>query len=102
MYPISQRSDETDNLQIFTLYFEELSYERVRDIYELEHASGIVVSVGGQLPQNIALRLQEEGKANVLGTNPVDIDLRLVGQCKIAHFTTREMLENTLKFKLPN
>ncbi|EXJ56987.1 carbamoyl-phosphate synthase arginine-specific large chain [Cladophialophora yegresii CBS 114405] len=56
------------------LYFEELSYERVMDIYELESASGVVVSVGGQLPQNIALRLQEEGKANVLGTDPVDID----------------------------
>lgn len=56
------------------LYFEELSYERVMDIYELEAASGVVVSVGGQLPQNIALRLQEEGKANVLGTNPIDID----------------------------
>ncbi|KAH8200720.1 hypothetical protein TruAng_005109 [Truncatella angustata] len=56
------------------LYFEELSYERVMDIYELENASGVVVSVGGQLPQNIALRLQEEGKANVLGTDPKDID----------------------------
>lgn len=33
------------------LYFEELSYERVMDIYELEQASGVVVSVGGQLPQ---------------------------------------------------
>ncbi|KAL1975262.1 hypothetical protein VTN31DRAFT_3654 [Thermomyces dupontii] len=56
------------------LYFEELSYERVMDIYELENASGVVVSVGGQLPQNIALRLQEKGGAKVLGTNPVDID----------------------------
>ncbi|KAH7137207.1 hypothetical protein B0J13DRAFT_609297 [Dactylonectria estremocensis] len=56
------------------LYFEELSYERVMDIYELENASGVVVSVGGQLPQNIALRLQETGGANVLGTNPQDID----------------------------
>lgn len=56
------------------LYFEELSYERVMDIYELENSSGVVVSVGGQLPQNIALRLQETGKANVLGTNPVSID----------------------------
>ena len=56
------------------LYFEELSYERVMDIYELENASGVVVSVGGQLPQNIALRLQETGKANVLGTDPKDID----------------------------
>ncbi|KAK4648870.1 carbamoyl-phosphate synthase (glutamine-hydrolyzing) cpa2 [Podospora bellae-mahoneyi] len=61
--------DEADRL-----YFEELSYERVMDIYELENASGVVVSVGGQLPQNIALRLQETGKANVLGTDPRDID----------------------------
>ncbi|PGH18487.1 carbamoyl-phosphate synthase arginine-specific large chain [Polytolypa hystricis UAMH7299] len=56
------------------LYFEELSYERVMDIYELENASGVVVSVGGQLPQNIALRLQETGGAHVLGTDPKDID----------------------------
>ncbi|KAI9802246.1 MAG: argininosuccinate lyase [Sarcosagium campestre] len=56
------------------LYFEELSYERVMDIYELEAASGVVVSVGGQLPQNIALRLQEKGGAKVLGTDPKDID----------------------------
>lgn len=45
------------------LYFEELSYERVMDIYELEQASGVVVSVGGQLPQvcfapSIVLRLK--------------------------------------------
>lgn len=56
------------------LYFEELSYERVMDIYELESASGVVVSVGGQLPQNIALKLQETGGAKVLGTDPKDID----------------------------
>ncbi|KAM7222344.1 hypothetical protein V8F06_002371 [Rhypophila decipiens] len=56
------------------LYFEELSYERVMDIYELESATGVVVSVGGQLPQNIALRLQETGGARVLGTDPRDID----------------------------
>ncbi|TVY81827.1 Carbamoyl-phosphate synthase arginine-specific large chain [Lachnellula suecica] len=56
------------------LYFEELSYERVMDIYELEAATGVVVSVGGQLPQNIALRLQETGGAKILGTNPLDID----------------------------
>ena len=44
------------------------------DIYELEAASGVVVSVGGQLPQNIALRLQETGGAKILGTDPKDID----------------------------
>ena len=56
------------------LYFEELSYERVLDIYELESATGLVVSVGGQLPQNIALALKQSGIVKVLGTNPEDID----------------------------
>lgn len=65
-------STDTDNAD--KLYFEELSYERVMDIYELENASSVVVSVGGQLPQNIALRLQESGGAKVLGTDPKDID----------------------------
>lgn len=63
----------TDFDEVDRLYFEELSYERVMDIYELEAAEGIVVSVGGQLPQNIALKLQQQ-HANVLGTSPVDID----------------------------
>lgn len=65
---VSTDYDEADRL-----YFEELSYERVMDIYELERASGVVVSVGGQLPQNIALRLQQ-ARVNVLGTDPLNID----------------------------
>ncbi|GMM34488.1 carbamoyl-phosphate synthase (glutamine-hydrolyzing) [Saccharomycopsis crataegensis] len=63
----------TDFDEVDRLYFEELSFERVMDIYELEQAQGVVVSVGGQLPQNIALPLQNNG-AKVLGTNPEDID----------------------------
>ncbi|KAH3668731.1 hypothetical protein OGAPHI_002486 [Ogataea philodendri] len=63
----------TDFDEVDRLYFEELSFERVMDIYELENAKGVVVSVGGQLPQNIALTLQQQG-AKVLGTNPEDID----------------------------
>lgn len=63
----------TDFDEVDRLYFEELSLERVLDIYELETAQGVVVSVGGQLPQNIALTLQKQG-CNVLGTNPEDID----------------------------
>lgn len=63
----------TDFDEVDRLYFEELSLERVLDIYELENSSGVVVSVGGQLPQNIALGLQNNG-CNVLGTNPEDID----------------------------
>lgn len=63
----------TDYDEVDRLYFEELSLERVLDIYEKETASGVVVSVGGQLPQNIALKLKQEGK-NVLGTDPEMID----------------------------
>lgn len=63
----------TDFDEVDRLYFEELSLERVLDIYELENSRGVVVSVGGQLPQNIALSLQENG-AKILGTDPRDID----------------------------
>jgi carbamoyl-phosphate synthase large subunit len=65
---VSTDFDECDRL-----YFEELSLERVLDIYELENSSGCIVSVGGQLPQNIALKLWNNN-VNVLGTSPVDVD----------------------------
>ncbi|KAH6854481.1 hypothetical protein B0I37DRAFT_31688 [Chaetomium sp. MPI-CAGE-AT-0009] len=74
MINFNPETTSTDTDMADKLYFEELSYERVMDIYELENASGVVVSVGGQLPQNIALRLQETGGAKVLGTDPRDID----------------------------
>lgn len=63
----------TDFDEVDRLYFEELSYERVMDIYELEQSEGCIISVGGQLPQNIALPLYENG-CKILGTSPVDID----------------------------
>ncbi|KAJ1568418.1 carbamoyl-phosphate synthase (glutamine-hydrolyzing) cpa2 [Cladochytrium tenue] len=65
---VSTDFDECDRL-----YFEELGLERVLDIYELENSSGVIVSVGGQLPQNIALPLLHNG-VKVLGTSPEDID----------------------------
>jgi carbamoyl-phosphate synthase large subunit len=85
---VSTDFDEADRL-----YFEELGFERVMDIYELEQAQGVIVSVGGashyfnscayhrtrsrirvgQLPQNIALRLKDSG-VKVLGTDPEMID----------------------------
>lgn len=65
---VSTDFDECDRL-----YFEEVSMERVLDIYELENAKGCIVSVGGQLPQNIALALHENG-LNILGTSPIDVD----------------------------
>jgi len=65
---VSTDYDESDQL-----YFEELSEERVRDIYEVEGADGIIVSVGGQQPNNIALKLAKAG-LNILGTSANDID----------------------------
>lgn len=55
------------------LYFEELSHERVMDIYERENPGGVIVSVGGQIPNNLAMRLHRSG-ARILGTSPQHID----------------------------
>jgi len=55
------------------LYFDELTFERVMDIYELEAPHGIILSVGGQIPNNLALRLSQSG-VNVLGTPASSID----------------------------
>lgn len=55
------------------LYFEEMGFERVLDIYEKEKPSGIILSVGGQIPNNLATRCWKNN-LNVLGTKPKDID----------------------------
>jgi len=56
------------------LYFDELSFERVMDIIDLENPMGTIVSTGGQIPNNLALKLAES-KVNILGTQAVDIDM---------------------------
>ena len=55
------------------LYFDELTFERVMDIYELEQPHGVIVSVGGQIPNNLALRLDQSG-VRILGTKASCID----------------------------
>lgn len=55
------------------LYFDELTFERVMDIIDLESPYGVVVSTGGQIPNNLAMRLDEE-KVNILGTQACYID----------------------------
>jgi len=55
------------------LYFDELSFERVLDITDLEEPFGVVVSTGGQIPNNLAMRLYHQ-QVPVLGTSPVSID----------------------------
>ena len=55
------------------LYFDELTFERVMDILELENPHGIILSVGGQIPNNLATRLDSQG-VNILGTSASCID----------------------------
>lgn len=55
------------------LYFDELTFERVLDIIELENPHGVIVSTGGQIPNNLAMRL-DEAKVNILGTTAKSID----------------------------
>ena len=55
------------------LYFDELTFERVMDILDLEQPHGTILSVGGQIPNNLATRLDEQG-VNILGTTAASID----------------------------
>ncbi|WFD32241.1 Carbamoyl-phosphate synthase [Malassezia sp. CBS 17886] len=66
---VSTDYDEADRL-----YFENISLETVLDIYELEQSGGVILSMGGQTPNNIALPLHRQG-VKVLGTSPEMIDM---------------------------
>ncbi|MCF8243355.1 MAG: carbamoyl-phosphate synthase (glutamine-hydrolyzing) large subunit [Melioribacteraceae bacterium] len=63
----------TDHDTCYKLYFEEMSLERVLDIYEREFPQGVVVSMGGQIPNNLAVKLHKLG-VKILGTSPEQID----------------------------
>ncbi|XP_062508879.1 CAD protein-like isoform X2 [Corticium candelabrum] len=65
---VSTDFDECDRL-----YFDELSFEVVMDIYELEKPTGVILSMGGQLPNNIAMPLHRQ-QVKILGTSPEMID----------------------------
>src|SRR3989338_6962598 len=55
------------------LYFDELSFERVLDIYEKENPLGVIISMGGQIPNNLAMRLDRQD-VKIFGTSPLSID----------------------------
>lgn len=55
------------------LYFDELSFERVLDVLDLENPKGVIVSVGGQIPNNLAMKLHRQN-VPILGTSPISID----------------------------
>ena len=65
---VSTDYDECDRL-----YFDELTYERVMDIVELECPKGVIVSTGGQIANNLAMRLFKQN-VHILGTSPLSID----------------------------
>lgn len=65
---VSTDYDECDRL-----YFDELSMERVLDVVDLESPKGVIVSVGGQIPNNLAMRLHSQN-VPILGTSPINID----------------------------
>ena len=65
------------------LYFDELTFERVLDIVDLELPRGVIVSVGGQIPNNLAMRLYDNN-VPVLGTSPLSID-RAENRHKFSH-----------------
>ena len=55
------------------LYFDEFSFERVLDVIDLEQPRGVIVSVGGQIPNNLAMKLYRQS-VPILGTSPISID----------------------------
>ncbi len=55
------------------LYFDELSFERVLDVIDIENPKGVIVSVGGQIPNNLAMKLYRQN-VTILGTSPLSID----------------------------
>jgi carbamoyl-phosphate synthase large subunit len=65
---VSTDYDECDRL-----YFDELSFETVRDIYEKEEPKGVIISMGGQIPNNLAVKLHDAG-VRILGTSTQSID----------------------------
>ncbi len=99
---VSTDYDESDRL-----YFEELTLERIRDIADFEHPQGIIVSVGGQIANNLALPLYKAGYP-ILGTSPEQIDMAenrqkfssLLAQLKIDQPDWIEVIskENALRF----
>jgi carbamoyl-phosphate synthase large subunit len=97
----------TDYNECDRLYFEEINLETVLEIYRREKPLGVVVSVGGQVPNNLALALAEAG-VRILGTPPAGIDAaedrhkfsRLLDSLGIAQPAWRELnsVENALQF----
>ena len=73
MINYSPETVSTDYDMCDRLYFDELSFERVLDVIDLESPRGVIVSVGGQIPNNLAMKLHRQS-VPIMGTSPVNID----------------------------
>ena len=73
MINYNPESASTDSDMYDRLYFDSLSFERVLDVIDLESPRGVIVSVGGQIPNNLAMKLHRQS-VPILGTSPVNID----------------------------
>ena len=73
MINYNPETGSTDYDMCDRLYFDELSFERVLDVIDLESPRGVIVSVGGQIPNNLAMKLHRQS-VPILGTSPVNID----------------------------
>ena len=73
MINYNPESVSTDYDMCDRLYFDELSFERVLDVIDLEQPRGVIVSVGGQIPNNLAMKLYRQA-VPILGTSPISID----------------------------
>ena len=82
------------------LYFEELTLERVLDIYQYENPSGVIISVGGQAPNNIAMDLYNNN-VKILGTSPKSID-NAEDRSKFSDLLDKMNIDQPLWSKLTN
>ena len=73
MINYNPETESTDYDMCDRLYYDELTFERVMDILELENPHGVILSTGGQIPNNLATRLDEQ-HVNILGTTAKSID----------------------------
>eukprot|EP00122_Pirum_gemmata_P019410 Pgem_evm1s18181 len=64
----------TDYDEVDRLYFENITLERCLDVYELEQSAGVLLAMGGQVPNNIAMSLHRS-HVRIFGTSPVQIDM---------------------------
>ena len=99
----------TDYDEVDRLYFDEITFESVMDIYGFENSLGVILSMGGQIANNIAMSLHRKN-VNIIGTNPENIDTaenrfkfsRMLDQINIDQPKWSELTDSTSTFTFCN